>query len=324
VDLSLLGQNLLAPPVLFFAAGVLAVAMRSDLEIPQPLPRLFSLYLLLAIGFRGGAELRHAGLSGDALRALGAGLAMSVAVPLIAFPVLRRKVSSPDAGAIAAAYGSVSAVTFITATAFLDRLGIAYGGYMVAALAVMESPAIVVGVMLVRRRAPSADSHTSTRALLHDAFLNGSVFLLLASLAIGLASGEQGRNALRPFTDALFPGILCLFLLDMGMVAARRLADLRKAGVFLVGFALLAPLLSAAAAIALARLAGLGAGDALLLTVLCASASYIAVPAAMRIAVPEANPGLFLPLALGVTFPFNVAVGIPMYLELLRWLGARP
>jgi hypothetical protein len=324
VDLSLLGQNLLAPPVLFFAAGVLAVAMRSDLEIPQPLPRLFSLYLLLAIGFRGGAELRHAGLSGDALRALGAGLAMSVAVPLIAFPVLRRKVSSPDAGAIAAAYGSVSAVTFITATAFLDRLGIAYGGYMVAALAVMESPAIVVGVMLVRRRAPVPDSHTSTRALLHDAFLNGSVFLLLASLTIGLASGEQGRNALRPFTDALFPGILCLFLLDMGMVAARRLADLRKAGVFLVGFALLAPLASAAAAMALARLAGLGAGDAVLLTVLCASASYIAVPAAMRIAVPEANPGLFLPLALGVTFPFNVAVGIPVYLELLRWLGAKP
>ena len=324
MDLSLLGQNLLAPPVLFFAAGVLAVALRSDLEIPQPLPRLFSLYLLLAIGFRGGAELRHAGLSGDALRALGAGLAMSVAVPLIAFPLLRRKVSTPDAGAIAAAYGSVSAVTFITATAFLERLSIAYGGYMVAALAVMESPAIVVGVMLVRRHAPSPDSHASTRALLHDAFLNGSVFLLLASLAIGLASGEQGRNALRPFTDALFPGILCLFLLDMGMVAARRLADLRKAGVFLVGFALLAPLASAAAAIALSRLAGLGAGDALLLTVLCASASYIAVPAAMRIAVPEANPGLFLPLAIGVTFPFNVAVGIPLYLELLRWLGARP
>ena len=324
MDLSLLGQNLLAPPVLFFVAGVLAVVMRSDLEIPQPLPRLFSLYLLLAIGFRGGAELRHAGLSGDALRALGAGLAMSIVVPLIAFPVLRRKVSTPDAGAIAAAYGSVSAVTFITATAFLDRLGIAYGGYMVAALAVMESPAIVVGVMLVRRRAPSPGSHTSTGALLHDAFLNGSVFLLLASLVIGLASGEQGRNALRPFTDALFPGILCLFLLDMGMVAARRLADLRRAGMFLVGFALVAPLVSAAAAIALARLAGLGAGDALLLTVLCASASYIAVPAAMRIAVPEANPGLFLPLAIGVTFPFNVAVGIPLYLELLRWLGARP
>jgi hypothetical protein len=218
----------------------------------------------------------------------------------------------------------VSAVTFITAAAFLDRLGIAYGGYMVAALAVMESPAIVVGVLLVRRLSPSGGSHASTRALLHDAFLNGSVFLLLASLAVGLASGDAGRNALRPFTDALFPGVLCLFLLDMGMVAARRLADLRRAGAFLVGFALLAPLASAAVAIVLARLAGLGAGDALLLTVLCASASYIAVPAAMRIAVPEANPGLFLPLALGVTFPFNVAVGIPLYLELLRWLGARP
>jgi hypothetical protein len=324
VDLSLLGQNLLAPPVLFFAAGALAVAARSDLEIPPPLPRLFSLYLLLAIGFRGGAELGHAGLSGDALRALGAGLGMSVVVPLVAFSVLRRRVSAPDAGAIAAAYGSVSAVTFITASAFLDNLGIPYGGHMVAALAVMESPAIVVGVLLVRLRAPAQDGRTSTRALLHDAFLNGSVFLLLASLAIGLVSGERGRAALRPFTDALFPGILCLFLLDMGMVAARRVADLRRAGAFLVGFALLAPLASAAAAVALSRLAGLGAGDALLLTVLCASASYIAVPAAMRIAVPEANPGLFLPLAIGVTFPFNVAVGIPLYLEVLRRLGATP
>jgi hypothetical protein len=324
VDLSLLGQNLLAPPVLFFAAGALAVAARSDLEIPPPLPRLFSLYLLLAIGFRGGAELGHAGLSGNALRTLGAGLAMSVVVPLVAFSVLRRRVSTPDAGAIAAAYGSVSAVTFITATAFLDHLGIPYGGHMVAALAVMESPAIVVGVLLVRLRTPAQGGRPSTRALLHDAFLNGSVFLLLASLAIGLASGERGRTALRPFTDALFPGILCLFLLDMGMVAARRVGDLRRAGAFLVGFALLAPLASAAVAIALSRLAGLGAGDALLLTVLCASASYIAVPAAMRIAVPEANPGLFLPLAIGVTFPFNVAVGIPLYLEVLRRLGATP
>jgi hypothetical protein len=324
VDLSLLGQNLLAPPVLFFVAGALAVALRSDLEIPPPLPRLFSLYLLLAIGFRGGAELRHAGLSGDALRALGAGLAMSVAVPLVAFSVLRRRVSIPDAGAIAATYGSVSAVTFITAAAFLDRLGIPYGGHMVAALAVMESPAIVVGVLLVRLRTPAQAGRPSTSALLHDAFLNGSVFLLLASLVIGLASGARGRTALQPFTDALFPGVLCLFLLDMGMVAARRVADLRRAGAFLVGFALLAPLASAVVAVALARLAGLGAGDALLLTVLCASASYIAVPAAMRIAVPEANPGLFLPLAIGVTFPFNVAIGIPLYLEVLRLLGATP
>jgi hypothetical protein len=322
VDLGLLSQNLLAPPVLFFVAGAAAVAVRSDLEVPQPLPRLFSLYLLLSIGFRGGAELRHAGLDGEALRALALGLAMSVAVPLAVFPVLRRRLGPADAGAVAAAYGSVSAVTFITATAFLDRLGIRHGGHMVAALAVMESPAIVVGVWLARRGAVA--DRAPTRALLHDAFLNGSVFLLLASLAIGLASGERGRAALRPFTDALFPGVLCLFLLDMGMVAARRLGDLRRAGPFLVGFALAAPLASAAVAIGLARVAGLAAGDALLLVVLCASASYIAVPAAMRIAVPEANPGLFLPLAIGVTFPFNVAVGIPLYLEILRRLGASP
>jgi hypothetical protein len=324
MDLGVLSQNLLAPPVLFFAAGALAVALRSDLEIPPPLPRLFSLYLLLAIGFRGGAELRHAGLSGDVPLALAAGLAMSVAIPVAVYSLLRRRLSAADAGAIAASYGSVSAVTFVTATAFLDRVGIPYGGHMVAALALMESPAIVVGVMLVRLGGAPGVQRPPFRALLHDAFLNGSVFLLLASLAVGLVSGERGRTALHPFTDGIFVGVLSLFLLDMGMVAARRVGDLRRAGPFLLGFAVLVPLGAAAVAAGLARLAGLGAGDALLLTVLCASASYIAVPAAMRVAVPEANPGLFLPLAIGVTFPFNVAVGIPLYLEALRLLGVRP
>jgi len=324
MDLGVLSQNLLAPPVLFFAAGALAVALRSDLEIPPPLPRLFSLYLLLAIGFRGGAELRHAGLSGDVPLALAAGLAMSVAIPVAVYSLLRRRLSAADAGAIAASYGSVSAVTFVTATAFLDRVGIPYGGHMVAALALMESPAIVVGVMLVRLGGAPGAQRPPFRALLHDAFLNGSVFLLLASLAVGLVSGERGRTALHPFTDGIFVGVLSLFLLDMGMVAARRVGDLRRAGPFLLGFAVLVPLGAAAVAAGLARLAGLGAGDALLLTVLCASASYIAVPAAMRVAVPEANPGLFLPLAIGVTFPFNVAVGIPLYLEALRLLGVRP
>ena len=323
MDLGLVAQNLLTPPILFFVAGVLAVLLRSDLEIPQPLPKLFSLFLLVSIGFRGGVELRH-GLAGTAGLALGAALAMAVAVPVASFYVLRRRVPAPDAAAIAATYGSVSAVTFITATAFLDRVGIPYGGHMVAAMALMESPAIVVGVLLLRLHAPGDGERPRAGALLHDAFLNGSVFLLLASLAIGLATGDRGRAALAPFTDGIFVGVLTLFLLDLGIVAGRRMGDLRKAGGFLAAFAVLMPAASAAVAIGLGLLLRLPLGDALLLTVLAASASYIAVPAAMRIAIPEANPGLFLPLALGVTFPLNITVGIPVYLWALRTLGAQP
>lgn len=323
MDLGLVAQNLLTPPILFFVAGVLAVLLRSDLEIPQPLPKLFSLFLLVSIGFRGGVELRH-GLAGTAGLALGAALALAVAVPVAAFYVLRRRVAAPDAAAIAATYGSVSAVTFITATAFLDRVGIPHGGHMVAAMALMESPAIVVGVLLLRLHAPGDGERPRAAALLHDAFLNGSVFLLLASLAIGLATGDRGRAALAPFTEGIFVGVLTLFLLDLGLVAGRRMGDLRKAGGFLAAFAVLMPAASAAVAIGLALLLRLPLGDALLLTVLAASASYIAVPAAMRIAIPEANPGLFLPLALGVTFPLNITVGIPVYLWALRTLGAQP
>jgi hypothetical protein len=323
MDLGLVAQNLVTPPILFFGAGLLAVALRSDLEIPQPLPKLFSLFLLVAIGFRGGVELRH-GLSGTAGLALGAALLMEVAVPVASFYVLRHRVSLHDSAALAATYGSVSAVTFITATAFLDRVGLPHGGHMVAAMALMESPAIVVGVLLLRLHAPDDGERPRPAALLHDAFLNGSVFLLLASLSIGLATGDRGRAALAPFTEGLFVGILALFLLDLGLVAGRRMGELRKAGAFLAGFAVLMPAASGAVAIGTARLLGLPLGDALLLTVLAASASYIAVPAAMRIAIPEANPGLFLPLALGVTFPFNITLGIPAYLWLLRLLGAEP
>lgn len=324
MDLGLLAQNLLTPPILFFAAGVAAVLLRSDLEIPQPLPRLFSLYLLVSIGFRGGVELRHGGLEADALLALGAALLLSVVVPFAAFRVLKRRVGVHDAAALAATYGSVSAVTFVTAVAFLEKIGVPYGGHMVAALALMESPAIVIGVLLVRLHAPAAGGRSGVKALLHEAFLNGSVYLLLSSLVAGVLTGDRGRAALAPFTEELFVGVLTLFLLDMGLVAARRMGELRRAGVFLVAFAVLMPLAAATVAVALARLLGLGLGDALLLTVLAASASYIAVPAAIRVAIPEANPGLSLPLALGITFPLNITVGIPLYLVVLRWLGAEP
>ena len=330
MDLSVALENFLSPPILFFFLGLLAVLVRSDLEIPQPIPKFLSLYLMLAIGFRGGVELGHSAPGGQVLLTLGAAIAMAALVPVYCFWILRRRLDVYNAAAIAATYGSISAVTFVTATAFLERAGIPYGGYMVAAMALMESPAIVVAVILARLalRKPGPDGAAPATTLeggwshlLRDAFFNSSVFLILGSLLVGLITGERGQTALHPFTNELFSGILCFFLLDMGIVAARRLRDLRTSGGFLLGFAILVPLLNALLGIGLSRLLGLGTGDALLLTILCASASYIAVPAAMRLALPEANPSLSLPLALAVTFPLNITLGMPLYLALIQRLG---
>ncbi len=321
-------QNLLSAPVLFFFLGILAVLVGSDLEIPSPLPKLFSLYLLLAIGFKGGLELAHSGLTSLVLLTIGAAVAMSLLVPLTSFLILRTRLDVPNAAAVAASYGSISAVTFITAESFLNILQIHFDGFMVAALALMESPAIVVGVVLAKlagRQGRQAEA-LRWREVLQEAFLNGSVFLLIGSLVIGYvvtAFSPSSLVKMEPFTDKLFYGALCFFLLDMGLVAAQRLQDLRRAGAFLVGFAVLAPLVHALLGLLIARLLGLGVGDALLFMVLCASASYIAVPAAMRMTVPQANPSLYISSALGVTFPFNVVVGIPLYLAIAqRFLSA--
>ncbi len=329
MDLSFALSNFLSPPILFFFLGLLAVLVRSDLEIPQPIPKFLSLYLMLAIGFKGGVELGHSNPGGQVLLTLGAAIAMAAVVPVYCFFILRRRLNVYNAAAIAATYGSVSAVTFVTATAFLDQSGIPYGGYMVAAMALMESPAIVVAVILARLALskPGPDDtapalETGWSHLLRDAFFNSSVFLILGSLLVGVITGDRGQAALQPFTNGLFQGILCFFLLDMGIVAARRLKDLRTSGGFLLGFAILVPLLNALLGIGLSRLLGLGTGDALLLTTLCASASYIAVPAAMRLALPEANPGLSLPLALAVTFPLNITLGLPLYLALIQRFGS--
>lgn len=324
-------ESLLSPPILFFFLGLLAVLVRSDLEIPQPIPRFLSLYLMLAIGFRGGVELGHSTPGTREIATLVAAVGVAALVPLYCFWILRRHLDIYNAAAIAATYGSISAVTFVTATDFLDRAGIAYGGHMVAAMALMEAPAIVVAVLLARlalRRsgaggdAGSAAPDGSWSHLLRDAFFNSSVFLILGSLLVGMLAGERGQAALEPFTSGLFPGILCFFLLDMGIVAARRLHDLRASGPFLLGFAIAIPLVNALLGIGVSGLLGLDTGDALLFTILCASASYIAVPAAMRLALPEANPGLSLPLALAVTFPLNITVGLPAYLALIERLGS--
>ncbi len=326
METSLVLQNLLSPPVLFFFLGVLAVLLGSDLEIPSPLPKLFSLYLLLAIGFKGGVELAHSGLGGQVLPTILAAVAMSLVVPLYSFLLLRTRLDLYNAAAIAATYGSISAVTFITAQSFLGVLELQFDGFMVAALALMESPAIIIGLLLVKLAGPQQrpdDGSMGWGAVLREAFLNSSVFLLVGSLVIGVlvaSFSPQGVEKMLPFTDKLFYGALSFFLLDMGIVAAQRLEDLRRAGPMLIGFAVLMPVFNALVGVAIAWGLGLNQGDALLFMVLCASASYIAVPAAMRMTVPEANPSLYISTSLGVTFPFNIIVGIPTYMVLVKQL----
>lgn len=320
--MNLLLENVLSPPVLFFALGMLAVAARSDLHIPDPLPKLFSLYLLWAIGFKGGAKLREAGLDLSVALPIGAAVVLSMLTPILFWPVLRRIFKPADACAIAASYGSVSVVTFITAENFLAAQDVAVGSYMVAALALMEAPAIIVGVVLYRMQARKQDptQKAGIGPLVREAVVGGPVFLLLGSLAAGALSGERGWQTLQPFCEDIFHGVLVLFLLESGMTACKTLRELSGVKRKAVGCGVVMPLISAALAIAVGRLLGLSVGDATLLAVLAASASYIAVPAALRLAVPEANAGLYMPMSLGITFPFNIAIGIPLYLGMIRWL----
>jgi uncharacterized protein len=323
---SLILSNILNPPVLFFFLGMLAIFLKSDLEIPPPLPKLFSLYLLLAIGFKGGYELEESGINPQMVLTLLAAVLMASLVPVYSFFILKIKLDAYNAAAIAATYGSISAVTFITAQSFLKVLSINSDGYMVAALALMESPAIVVGIILVRifgksKEKESESSEFSWSEVLREAFLNGSVFLLVGSVLIGILTGEKGWEKLQPFTQGIFYGTLSFFLLDMGMVAARRIKDLSKTGSFLIAFSVFMPVANAIIGIIIAKIIGISQGNALLFAVLCASASYIAVPAAMRMTVPEANPSLYVSMALALTFPFNIIVGIPLYMNIIKIMG---
>ncbi|MBD1911662.1 MULTISPECIES: sodium-dependent bicarbonate transport family permease [unclassified Leptolyngbya] len=320
MDGSLILSNILNPPVLFFFLGMTAVLVKSDLEIPPPVPKLLSLYLLFAIGFKGGVELIKSGITQEVVLTLLAAMLMACFVPIYTFFILKLKLDNYDAAAIAATYGSISAVTFITASAFLTELGIDFDGYMVAALALMESPAIIVGLILVNLSSTEEKRDVAWSEVLREAFLNSSVFLLVGSLLIGVATGEHGWQVLEPFAQGMFYGILTFFLLDMGLVAARRIKDLQKTGFFLISFAIFIPILNAGLGLLISKLIGMPKGDALLFAVLCASASYIAVPAAMRMTVPEANPSLYVSTALAVTFPFNIIVGIPLYLYGIEFL----
>jgi uncharacterized protein len=322
MDFEHLMHNFFAPPVPFFFIGVLAIMMKSDLEIPEQISKFISLYLLMAIGFKGGVELHDSGLNTKVVLVLLAAITMAIITPLYCFFILRKRLDVPNAAALAAAFGSVSAVTFITASNIISNSNIPpEGGEMVAAMALMESPSIIIGVWLYRKYSEQkGDHHMDFKEIMREAFLNGSIVVLLGSLIIGLISNEHGEKIMKPFTGDIFKGMLSFFLLDMGVVAGKRISALRSAGWFLVGFGILMPLLNAGLGIGIGVLLGLTQANAFMFTVLCASASYIAVPAAMRIAVPEANPGIYVPVALGITFPFNIIVGLPLYFYLIQLL----
>lgn len=334
-------HNLVDPAILFFVVGVLAGLVRSNLEIPPAISRFLSMYLLMALGLKGGFALAASGLNAQVVAGLGIAVVLAVVVPLIGYTLLRRWVSGFDAAALAATYGSVSAVTFITATGHLDKIGLPYGGHMAAAMALMESPAIVLAVLMANRLRqqqtapagvvlgggaavlggpPGGGVSTDWRKLLHESFTDGSQLLLIGAMVVGVMTGEAGREAMQPFSGDLFKGMLAFFLLDMGLMAARNLPGLRGRSPVLLAYGVLAPLLHASLAWALARTAGLPAGDTALLMTLAASASYIAVPAVVRYAIPEANPSLYFGLSLGLTFPLNLLLGIPLYTHLATTL----
>ena len=307
-------DNLLSPLVLCFALGFLAARLKSDLQVPEAVGKALALYLMFAIGFKGGVEVARAG-DLDALAALAAlGLLLSFLLPLPAYGLLRTlgRLDRVTAAATAAHYGSISVVTFLAASAFLERSGIAFDPSLVAIVALMETPAILTGLLLAGGAGSAGPARRS--GLLREVLVNGSVVLLVGAFVIGWITGEAGMARLQPFVVDLFPGILAFFLLDLGLVAARSLAKAPPLRPGLLLFAWLMPLLGAASALLLARLAGLSVGDGTTLMVLAASASYIAVPAAMRLALPKANPGIYVTLSLCLTFPFNVALGLPLYL----------
>jgi len=325
-------NNLLDPAILFFVFGVLAGALRSNLEIPPAIAKFLSLYLLMALGLKGGFALAASGLSTSVLSALGAAVALAFIVPALGYAVLRHRVPKFDAAAVAASYGSVSAVTFVAAMQYLESQQLAVGGHMAVAMVLMESPAIIMAVLLASRLrhaassapvgvsggalvlgAPAAPASPSIGKILHESFTDGAHLLLLGAMAVGYLSGEAGQAVMKPFSGDLFKGMLAFFLLDMGLMVARRFGEARQQSPLLMVYAVVGPVFHAGIALAMGWLLGLSAPDTALLMVLAASASYIVVPAVLRYAIPEANPSLYFGLSLGITFPFNLLVGIPLY-----------
>lgn len=311
MDTTLLLDNLTSPALLFFLLGIIAVQLKSDLEIPPSTSKFISLYLLFSIGFKGGQELSHSSYSMEIVWSILFGILISVAIPLYTFFILKRKLSIENSGAIAAAYGSVSAVTFVTAVAFLESQKIDFQGHMVAVMAFMEAPAIIIGVILITLF--KKDNKIELKHIIKHSFTNGSVLLILGSLIIGMLTSSHQAEGIKPFTTDLFKGFLVIFLLDMGIESGKKLNDFIKNGWFTLLFAIIIPLFNGCLVAFLSQFVTDEIGNRFIFAVLAASASYIAVPAAMKIAVPNANPGLYLPMALAITFPFNITLGFPVY-----------
>ncbi|MFN4952447.1 MAG: sodium-dependent bicarbonate transport family permease [Flavobacteriales bacterium] len=318
MNLSLLAENLTNPALLFFILGITAVLIKSDLEIPSNSSRFISLYLLFAIGFKGGQELSHEHMNGEILWSMGFGVLLSALIPLGSFFLLRIKLNVSDAAATAAAYGSVSAVTFVTAISFLEFHKVHSDGHMVAIMALMESPAIIVGLMLLTIFRKEKQGTFEFGSILKHALTNGSVVLILGSLFIGFLADAKQAEDIKPFTNELFKGFLAIFLLDMGISSGKKLKSFFAYGWFPIVFALVFPLINGIITAYMSAWVSPELGNRFIFAVLAASASYIAVPAAMKISAPEANPGLFLPMALAITFPMNITIGFPIYFSIIQ------
>jgi hypothetical protein len=318
MDLHFLVDNLTNPALLFFFLGIFAVQVKSDLEIPANSSKFISLYLLFSIGFKGGQELSHSPFDMEIIWSLLFGILLALAVPLYTYFILRRKFSVSNSGAIAAAYGSVSAVTFVTAISFLELEQIPFGGHMVAVMALMEAPSIIIGVLLISIFDKEKEEKIPMGKVVNHALTNGSVLLILGSLVIGYLASEHHAEGIKPFTTDIFKGFLAVFLLDMGITSGKKLSTFLKKGWFAFLFAIIIPIINGVLVAIISGSFSDSEGNRFLFAILAASASYIAVPAAMRMAVPKANPSLYLPMALAITFPFNITLGMPIYLSVIH------
>jgi hypothetical protein len=321
MNLDLLVSNLTSPAFLFFILGIIAVKLKSDLEIPANSSKFISLYLLFSIGFKGGQELSHESFSTEIAWSMLFGIGISLLIPVYTFFILKRKLNIFDAGAIAAAYGSVSAVTFVTAVSYLDSEKLQLHGHMVAIMALMESPAIIAGLILISIYNKEESSSVNKLEVVKHSFTNGSVLLILGSLIIGLLANAKQAEGIKPFTNDIFKGFLAIFLLDMGIVSGKKLSAFLSNGWFPFFFAIVIPLFNGCLIALLSQVVTQDVGNRFMFAVLASSASYIAVPAAMKLAAPKSNPGLYIPMALAITFPINITIGMPIYLSIIKYLA---
>jgi len=318
MNLNLLLENLTNPALLFFVLGIVAVQLKSDLVIPENSAKFISLYLLFAIGFKGGQELSHEPFTFEVGTSMIFGILISLLIPTYTFFLLRTKLNVFDAGAVAAAYGSVSAVTFVTAASFLEAQQMSFSGHMVAVMALMESPAIIMGLVLISIFNTNNTERIQKRTAIRHSFTNGSVLLIIGSLIIGYLASAKQAEGIKPFTNDLFKGFLAIFLLDLGISSGKKLKSFFSLGWFPIVFALVIPLFNGCLVAFLSEGIITDVANRFIFAVLAASASYIAVPAAMKISVPQSNPGLLLPMALAITFPLNITLGMPLYFLIIQ------